>query len=481
VVWLNGDLKLQFDWDGRANGSGWHCRDCPWQRDEPLGIYNPEHIAFADMTPEALRTLTESWETRGYKCFSKSTPPLHRFKHKAHPVLHYKLGAIPYIVSSVTKAAIEYKTAALGQQDQLKLKQLADLSLKMTDAIEVQNELDKYFATVGTLAIAAQAELKKLEEEKSAATATNKSNFNRDISLCSSKIRRLGFDMTKYEQDKKVAEDKIEAIHSEINDHKATMSSDAVDVVLWIQKIQTEAMDAVGAKPQAYFGGHALIGNDCTRICQGYEEYIRIIKAGIDEALEEREEQKKAMTEFLKDIQKLLEVFDIFFSIVCSPRRISPSECDILDQCLKILIPTWEKVYKDTIGSSIPPKIHQMFVHLVPFIRKWGFAALLGEENAEHDHHTDKMDCRVTCGISNNFKQQQNANYKRRLLRYLPQQQNEFAKAIGNTSRGAKRALQQVREEKVIVKKEKREDILTKYSDVNSAQATDNMMTTTTN
>ena len=243
------------------------------------------------------------------------------------------------------------------------------------------------------------------------------------------------------------------------------MGKPARDLLLEIQRIQTKAMNAVGARPQVYFGGEALIGKDCTRICEGCDEYLAIIRLECNKYLDmfsAGAAREGATTDLDKQFESwgiLLGVFDKFFSIVCAPRRLTDQHIIDARECVVILEREWSLLYKST--GSILPKVHLMFsdqpLHLMEFLERTRFAGLLSEDAAEGDHHVDKVDSKVTQGSMRDFTAQQLQNYKRRSLRNNPEVANEIQGAEDKTRRGEKINMKEKRDGKIKVKKEKRE------------------------
>ena len=74
----------------------------------------------------------------------------------------------------------------------------------------------------------------------------------------------------------------IEETTTQIEELKSRLTPAALDRKQVLEWIITKAMNLVGAHPQAYFGGTAMIGKDCERICAKSDVFIESVQVDLE-------------------------------------------------------------------------------------------------------------------------------------------------------------------------------------------------------
>ena len=335
------------------------------------------------------------------KCCSNDTHPLHNhpLNRRVPPMLHYLLGFGPYIVESIEKLGKQLCTAGVTATQQAQVDELARLGQELVVLLSEQAETAREWIVVATPYFKTRQQLEEQLAEQVKAPAQLRSNYDRAITLLKNKMRRSqeAVDALAKTQADQVA--KAQELNLKIEGARAVMDPDVLASCDWLRELIQKAMAAVGAVPQVYFGGTALVGNDCKRILGECKKFLRVLQEGLlDRAKKtftagpERDAWIKSIDEKFALWEPLLGTLDKFFAIANSSRRLTDEQLDEMDACIPVIKGLWMKLYGHL--PSAPPKIHQMLDHVMTFARKYRFFVHGGEQIGEKQHALDNKHAR---------------------------------------------------------------------------------------
>jgi hypothetical protein len=326
------------------------------------------------------------------------------------------------------------------------------------------------FTAMGTPFFALEAELQDLLAQQEAAPSRDKFHFRTPIARVEGKMRRIEDPVLALRGQLVAADKAIHDIKGAILDLKSRIAPEALTRRELLEKVITKALELVGAHPQAYFGGTAMIGKDCERICSKSDDFVESIRSDFDTLLRQWLKPGPQLNDALDDLNSrfedlriLLGVIDQIFSILRVPRRLKEEDFELLENVIPLFEAYWGRLFSDKDGglfSSIPIKVHIVPGHVVDFARMFGFLGLGSEEAGENEIHIDKVDSRGTQASNHNFKAQQLQNFNRRKLRYNPEQIAAMKEAIGLTAKGPRKGTAEKRKASTLVKEERREAVV---------------------
>ena len=419
LTMYGGDTKLIFDIIGRCGGSNWHSAHCDWKRDEPVDRKcNP-------LTPEMLK----AWTLARIKCCSPDHPPLHNLSVDVQVpcTLHLQLGAVPYNVAGIAKFGTLFCTAGKSAVLQAQVEKLEGLGQQLAEVVMKQEETLQAWIVVSTPYTKIKELLDAQLAEQAAAQKQYRSNYNGAITLLRSKMRRYQEEVEALAAEQKEQAEKVVELNAELEAVRLTMDHDTLESCNWLRALMKEAMAAVGAAPQIYFGGTALVGNDCKRILGQYKKFLRILQ----EAFTERAKLMftgQALEGWLKSIDEKFELWgplfgtlDKFFAVANSSRRFTDQQLDAMDECMPVISGLWVHLYGDL--ASAPPKIHTMVGgHVMKFARKFRFFVHGGEQIGEKEHGRDNRHARLVSSFIKQYTRCEEAKDKYRTMEADPGQ-----------------------------------------------------------
>ena len=433
-IMYGGDLKFIFDLEGRCNGSPWHCFFGDWMRTDPLTRKcNP-------ITPELLAT----WTLGKQKCCHPDTPRLHNLprSRRVPCILHHELGVVPYNIEAMPKFFTELCTAGYDAQKQAQVAKLASLGQKLAEVLSLQAETSQAWIVVSAPYTKAKELLAEQEAEQSAAQAQYRSNYTHPITVLKSKLRRYQAEVDELTAAQADQAAKVLQLNQDLDDARLVTDHEALALCDWIQALMQRAMAAVGSIPQVYFGGTALVGNDCKRILGQAKKFLGILL----EAITDRAKQMFTGTELEGRIKSIDEKFalwvplfgtlDKFFALANSKRRFTDQQLDAMDECVPVIRGLWVHLYGDL--TSAPPKIHEVLDHVMDFARKYRFFVHAGEQNGEKDHSRDNRHTRQFSSLQKQYKKFEQAKAKLRLIEADPGMRKAAKEAAERTKRRKK-------------------------------------------
>jgi len=436
LTMYGGDLKFIFDFHGRKGGSNWHCPDCDWQRDQPLDrVCTP-------ITPEMLTEWASKAKKGDRKCCSLDTPPLHNhpLDRRVPRLLHYELGFTPYIVESIEKVGKLLCTATANATQQAQVEKLACLGQELVVVLSEQADTAREWIAIATPYVKARDQLEQQQEEQDKAPVQLRSNYDKDITVLKNKLRRsqVEVDALSKKQSDQVA--KVQELELKIEGARQVLDPVVLASCDWLRALIKKAMAAVGAVPQVYFGGTALVGNDCKRILGEFKKFLDILQEGIIARAKtmfpagpERDKWAKVIDNKFSLWGPLLGSLDKFFALANSSLRITDQQLDKMDECIPIIRGLWMELYGDL--SSAPPKIHQMLDHVMTFARRYRFFVHGGEQIGEKEHALDNKHGRQLSSKRKQHTKLEEGKEKLRKINNDPGQKLAAKRARDNTKR----------------------------------------------
>lgn len=431
LTMYGGDLKLIFDYNGRCGGSGWHCAFCDWQRNDPLSkVCTP-------LTSE----MKAAWSASNYKCFSLNTPPLHHLPvdRKLPCILHQELGIVPYNVSAIEAFGGEMFSASYSEMQRLQMTRLAALGAELAELLTKQAETSSVWVEIATPYLSLK---EKLDEEVAlqlAAPMQQRGNFDKAINLLKNKMRRSQDEVDALTKQQKDEAEQVKSLKEQLDTARLQVDPAVLASCDEIRALMKKGMKAVGSAPQVYFGGTALVGNDCKRILGECAIFLGILEEGIIDIAkkaftgEELEGKIKIIKGKFVLWSSLFGSLDKFYSLANSTLRFTDDDLSKMDECLPIIKGLWIQLYGE-LGSA-PPKIHDLLEHTMPFSRKYRFIVHGGEQIGEKEHARDNKHGRQLSSFNKQYENQERGKDKLRRSEVLPDVIIAIKVATSNTSR----------------------------------------------
>jgi len=460
LTMYGGDLKLIFDLNGQCNGSNWHCPYGDWQRDQPLTD------ACIPLTPAILA----EWARIGNKCCNINTPSLHNHsRDRLVPcMLHFSLGLVPYNVQGIEKFGELIVTAGCDALQQSRIENLASLGQQLVDVLLEQEETSRAFFVVATPFERTKGLLEEQEALRAAAPMLEKSNFDQTISVLKNRLRRSEKEVAELRTKQSGETTMVVDLKKQIDELRRAMGPEAAAKCDWLRALMKKAMAAVGSVPQVYFGGRALVGNDCKKILGDGKTFLGILEEGYNDKVKEMF-PTAAQGPWLKSIKEkfslwrpLFGTLDCFFSLANSSRRLTDAQLSEMDQCTPIIKGLWLRLYGNLPSS--PPKVHILVDHVMAFAWKYRFFVHGGEQIGEKEHAKDNRHSRQLSSLKKQYARIEKGKENLRIQQSDPGQQAAARLARENTARikpaGKKTKKEVNAEAKDLVKSEVRNSAL---------------------
>jgi hypothetical protein len=432
LTMYGGDLKFIFNFDGRVDGSTWHCPYGDWQRNQPL-----TH-ACVPITPE----IFAEWSSIGKKCCSNDTPPLH-----FHPrdrlvpcMLHFELGLVPYNIQAIEKFGAWLFSNGSDALKQSQLDALATLGQQLVEVLLEQEETSRKLSVVATPFEMTKSMLEVQEAKRLAATALERSNFDQPISVLKNKLRRTEEAVKELRTKQKEESTKVDDLKKEVAALREALGPEATADCDWLRALLRKAMSAVEAAPQIYFGGTALVGNDCKKILAGYAKFLDILEEGFNDKVKDLFSEPAAQKPWLESIEDkfslwrpLFGALDCFFSLANSSKRFTDEQLLKMDECTPMIKGLWLRLYGEITSS--PPKVHILVDHVMKFAHKFRFFVHGGEQIGEKEHAIDNRHSRQLASLKKQYEKIENGKEKLRILARDPESQLAAKAAMDSTRR----------------------------------------------